>query len=326
MNDLYPIKFIPVFIEKIWGGSKINKTLKYKDAPETNCGEAWLLSGFDGNNSVVSNGFLKGNDICELIDIYMDDLVGEKNFSNFSTYFPLLIKAIDAREWLSVQVHPDDEYIENNPEAKSKTEMWYFAETDENSQIISGFKNKIDAEKLSNLINTNKLERELKYHKVSNGDIAFIPSGTVHAIGENNLLFEIQQASNDTFRLYDYGRTDENGKQRELHVDKAVKTSNLGDSGFFIKKTNEIKNEEAVVVNSNYFTTRYNNFGTKIVKDYSEIDSFVIILNVGADFKIECNNHIEEVRFGELVLIPAILKQVKFDTKNENLSFLEIYN
>lgn len=325
MNNLYPLKFKPIFKEKIWGGGKIHSVLKYGSAPVSNCGEAWLLSSFDENDTIIKNGFLKGNSLGDIIEIYMDELVGDSVYNEFENTFPLLIKAIDANEWLSVQVHPNDDYAERNDMYNGKTEMWYIADAKENSQLIAGFNKKINSDIYNKHLNNGNITDILEYKNVKKGDVIFIPAGVVHAIGPDILLFEIQQASDATYRIYDYNRKDKNGNLRELHTKQALEVINFDENNSFVKSTDNIKNTYELIVNDKHFAVVYNNLGTRIVKDYTDIDSFVILLCTEGNISIcDNNNYKETVNFGELVLIPANITEVEMESKGE-ASFLEIF-
>ena len=222
MNDLYPLKFKPIFKEKIWGGNKIQTVFGMDYSPLANCGEAWVLSGYGDETSVVSNGFLAENQLDELIEIYMGDLVGEAVYEKYGYKFPLLIKILNSSDWLSIQVHPDDKLAESRHNDLGKTEMWYIADAEPGAELISGFNQQMDSELyLSNLKN-GTLKEIMNYEKVQKGDVYFIPAGRVHAIGPGLLLFEIQQTSDLTYRIYDFDRVDDKGNPRQLHTDLAL--------------------------------------------------------------------------------------------------------
>jgi len=199
MNTLYPLKFKPIFKDKIWGGEKIKTELGMDYGNLPNCGEVWVISGVDGNQTVVENGFLKDNELNELVEVYMGDLVGEKNFDKFGNEFPLLIKFIDANDWLSVQVHPDDALAAKRNIGQGKTEMWFTLGADKSTQLISGFNQEMDKETYLKHLNDGTLKDILNYEDVKKGDVFFIPAGRVHALGPGMLLAEIQQTSDTTY-------------------------------------------------------------------------------------------------------------------------------
>ncbi|MCF6358465.1 MAG: class I mannose-6-phosphate isomerase, partial [Draconibacterium sp.] len=222
MNGLYPLKFKPILLDKIWGGDRIN-TILNKDLGELpNCGESWEISGVEGNISLVENGFLAGNNLQEIIEIYMGDLVGDSVFKKFGEEFPLLIKFIDAQQDLSIQVHPNDELSKKRHNAYGKTEMWYIIDAKEDALINSGFEGEVTKEQYLKYVEKGNLTDLLHFDKVVEGDVFFIPAGRVHAIGKGVLVAEIQQTSDVTYRIFDYNRKDDKGNLRELHTKLAV--------------------------------------------------------------------------------------------------------
>src|SRR3972149_1007896 len=199
MSHLYPLKFKPIFKDKIWGGDKI-KTLLNKDfSPLPNCGESWEISGVQDEISVVSNGFLIGNNLQELIEIYMGDLVGDQVYQKYGIEFPLLIKFIDAHDDLSIQVHPNDKLAMQRHNAYGKTEMWYIIDADRGAKLISGFNTEVTKDAYIKHLENNTLNLILNYEEVKAGDVFFMPAGRVHAIGKGILLTEIQQTSDITY-------------------------------------------------------------------------------------------------------------------------------
>jgi mannose-6-phosphate isomerase len=222
MNDLYPLKFKPIFKEKIWGGDKIKTVFGMDYSPLPNCGEAWVLSGHGEEISEVTNGFLAENQLDELIEIYMGDLVGEAVYEKYGNKFPLLIKILNSSDWLSIQVHPDDKLAESRHNDLGKTEMWYIADAEPGAELISGFNREMTPELYLSNLNNGTLKEIMNYEKVEKGDVYFIPAGRVHALGPGLLLFEIQQTSDLTYRIYDFDRVDDKGNPRQLHTEQAL--------------------------------------------------------------------------------------------------------
>jgi len=218
--SLYPLKFKPILKEKIWGGNNLSQLLNKKKTGKK-IGESWEISGVDNNISIVSNGFLKGNNLQEVIEIYMNELVGDKIYDIFGTEFPLLIKFIDAQEDLSIQVHPNNNQAKEKHNAFGKTEIWYVLHAEKEAKLISGFSKELTKDLLHKHLINNTLEETLNYEKVKTGDVFFIPSGRIHSIGKGIVVAEIQQTSDITYRLFDYNRL-ENGKLRELHTQDAL--------------------------------------------------------------------------------------------------------
>lgn len=324
MNVLYPLKFKPIIKETIWGGSKLNEVLG-KTTPSDKCGESWELSGVQGNISVVSEGFLKGNNIQELTEIYMGDMVGEKVYEKFGIEFPLLIKFIDASDILSIQVHPDDEVARKRHNAYGKTEMWYVLENKPDAELICGFNKVINKEAYLKALAEGRLSEMLNKEKVATGDCFFIPAGCVHAIGAGVLLAEIQQTSDITYRIYDFDRRDAAGKSRELHTEQAVDVIDYKAQTEHRIRYEDKLNQTVGLVDCEYFTTRMLSFDATLARDFNIIDSFVIYIATEGSFDILYNgNEKVTVNKGETVLVPALLKEFKLRA-NGKAKALEVY-
>jgi len=325
MNSLYPLKFKPLFKEKIWGGQKIKTHLNMDFSPLSNCGEAWILSGVDGENSLVTNGFLEGNELNELVEIYMDDLVGEKAFEKYGEQFPILVKIIDTDSSLSVQVHPGDELAKIRHHALSgKTEMWFVIQADDDAWMLSGFEEKTSKEKYLEFLKKGKLIDLLKREKVNTGDVFYIPAGTIHALGPGILLAEIQQNSDVTYRIYDWDRLDNKGKPRDLQTELATEAIDFEQSGSSrIRYKKEVEGTSGIVM-SPFFNTNLININHALKKDYSEIDSFIIYICVEGQAEIGTNNSVTLLEKGEALLIPAETVFVNLLPK-EPVKILEIY-
>ncbi len=314
MNGLYPLKFRPIFKEKIWGGQKLRTVLNKDFSPLSNAGESWELSGVEGNISVVTNGFLAGNDLNELLEIYMGDLVVDKVYEKFQNEFPLLIKFIDANDVLSIQVHPDDELAMKRHNSNGKTEMWYVLQADEGASLISGFSRKVSKEEYLKYLEEKKLEDILMKHEVTEGDVFFIPAGRVHAIGKGILLAEIQQTSDVTYRIYDFDRKDNDGNTRELHTELALDAIDYEYYDDLRTDYPREMNKTVNLVSCKYFNTNLLEFDLVIEKDFYHLDSFLIYMCTDGEFEIcygqgECVN----VKKGETVLVPAELRTIKLN-------------
>ena len=220
--SLYPLKFKTQAYEKIWGANRIKERFSKEDLKADKIGETWELSGVEGSESVVINGKYKDNNINELTEVFMDELVGDKVFQKYGNKFPLLFKLIDTSDYLSIQVHPDDEMAQQRHNSLGKTEMWYVVDSEEDSTIINGFNKDLTKEEYLNHLNNNTLREVLEEGKTQAGDTYFIPAGRVHAIGKNILLAEIQQSSDVTYRIFDWNRVDDEGNPRQLHTEEAV--------------------------------------------------------------------------------------------------------
>ena len=253
-KDLYPLKFIPIYKTKIWGGNKFEKLFKRKEIP-LHCGESWEVSGVEGDLSVVSNGFLKGNNLDELIEVYMGDLVGDSVYETFGNSFPLLVKFIDASDDLSVQVHPGDDLAWKRHNCPGKTEMWYVIHAEEGSQLVAGLNRKLSKEEYVEAVENGGLHNMLNILKVENGDVFFVPPGCVHAIGKGVLLCEVQQASDITYRIFDYNRLDDDGNPRELHTDLAADAMDFECVNNTKQEYTPKNNEPVNIIDCKYFTT-----------------------------------------------------------------------
>ncbi|NOU61459.1 type I phosphomannose isomerase catalytic subunit [Marinifilum caeruleilacunae] len=323
--SLYPLKFKPILKDKIWGGSKLKTVLNKDFSPLPNAGESWEISGVEGDISLVSNGTLAGNNLEELIEVYMGDLVGDHVYDKFGMEFPLLIKFIDANDVLSIQVHPDDELSKERHNAFGKTEMWYVIEADKGSELIVGFNQEVDKAKYVAKLDEGKLEEILNNEPVEKGSCFFIPAGRVHAIGKGILLAEIQQTSDVTYRMYDWNRTDDQGNPRELHTELAVDAIDYSFEKKYRTDYETKLNETKELVRCPYFTTNTLEFDKQTEKDYSQLDSFVIYMCLDGDFTIESEGGITtEVAKGETVLIPAALENVILFPKGKT-EILEVY-
>ena len=324
MEGLYPLKFTPIYKDKIWGGNKI-KTILNKDFGDLpNCGESWELSGVEGNISVVSNGYLAGNSLEEMIEVYMGDLVGDQVFESFGMEFPLLIKFIDANDDLSIQVHPNDELAKERHNAFGKTEMWVVLQADPGSKLQAGFNQQVDKDEYLEKLENNELTDILNFEEVSPGDVYFIPAGRVHAIGKGILLAEIQQTSDITYRIYDYDRKDAQGKQRELHTDLALNAIDFTLFPEYKSHYQPILNESIELVKCKYFTTNTLEINKVVEKDYNQLDSFVIYICLEGILQIETELGSEAIHKGETILIPAVIESVRLIPITPTVKLLEV--
>jgi mannose-6-phosphate isomerase len=324
MAGLYPLKFTPIFLEKIWGGNRIKKVLG-KDYDLPNCGESWELSAVEGNVSVVQNGFLKGNNLTELVEVYMGDLVGDRIYKKFGIEFPLLFKFIDANDDLSIQVHPNDELAAERHNAYGKTEMWYVIHAEKGALINSGLNRALTREEYTEYLENGKLTEILCFDETFPGDVFFIPAGRIHAIGKGILLAEIQQTSDVTYRIYDYERRDKEGVIRELHNDLALDAIQFTYQDEYKTKYEAEVNKSSEIVSCPYFTTNVLRFNQKLEKDFFQLDSFVVYMNLKGRFSIEFETGEEVVEQGETVLIPASLETFSLIPLTPEVETLEVY-
>jgi mannose-6-phosphate isomerase len=315
----YPLQFEPILKERIWGGEKL-KTVLHKPITSKITGESWELSTVEGDVSVVANGEWKGKSLTTLIDDFPNEILGTKVHARFGKQFPLLFKYLDAREDLSIQVHPNDELARKRHNSFGKTEMWYVMQADLDARIIVGFKEKSNpAEYLENLKNKTLLSL-LDDVKVNAGDVFFLETGTVHAIGAGLVVAEIQQTSDITYRLYDFDRVDAQGKTRELHVDLALEAINYNKIETK-KEYSQNVNQSNTVVDCPYFTTNFIPLDGVISASKSG-ETFTVYMCVEGVFEIMYDNSKLQYAKGDTVLLPATMNSFVLSGK---ASILEIY-
>lgn len=326
MNQLYPLKFKPQFFEKIWGGNKINTVIGLQEAPLSECGEAWLLSGIEGKESMVINGFLAQNTINELVEIYMGDLVGETVYEQYENEFPILVKILDSTDALSVQVHPNDTLAMEKHICYGKTEMWYVQEATPGANLIAGFNRPLTKDALKKQIDNNTLEQVLQQIPVTKGDVFYIPAGTVHALGAGILLTEIQQTSDITYRLYDWNRKDNQGNLRELHVEEALDAIDLPLNQAKSKMSHlNADDRTATLVKCPQFIVSLMDISMPMDKNYHALDSFVILMCQEGSFAVLYGGGKEHVAQGECVLIPNEMDEVTIIPTSSLAKVLEVY-
>lgn len=325
---LYPLKFKPILKERLWGGSRLGNLLgkKYPNT-EQRFGESWELSAVEKSESVVTNGFLKGNTLAELVEIYMGDLMGETVYEYYGDKFPLLVKFIDSAQALSVQVHPNDEMAKEQSDSFGKNEMWYVMECEPDSEIIVGFSKPVSRVELASHIKNNTVSSVLKSYKVAKGDFFYIPAGTIHAIGKGVVLLEVQQSSDITYRIYDWGRIDSNGKPRELHQDLALRAINFEQQAQGLQRVPEELNVQQCLVESPFFNVYRWVIDSKVEFDHyeSEIDSFVILICLdGSGTIVNGSTSKVSIEKGELVLVPAELFNFTLEPRVKSV-FIEVF-
>lgn len=321
---LYPIKFNPIFKDKIWGGQKIRTILNKDFTPLPNCGESWELSGVQGDQSIVSNGHLKGQSLKDIISTYTDKLLGKKVYQKYGKEFPLLVKFIDANEDLSIQVHPNDEFALKRHNSFGKTEMWYVIQADEEATLISGFNQPIDRKTYIDYFKKGKITDVLNTEKVRAGDVFFIPAGRIHTIGKGLLIAEIHQTSDVTYRIYDFDRVDDKGNKRDLHLEEAL---DVIDYNFYSEYKSAYLNQEDTAVHlveSLYFKTNKYNLTKPFKRNFNNLDSFLIYICLDGMGDISYSNGKISLQKGDVILVPSDIKEV-FITPNNTLNLLETY-
>ena len=316
---LYPLQFEPILKERIWGGTKL-KTYLNKPITSDITGESWEISTVENDVSIVANGTFKGKSLNDLINEFPEAVLGTKVYAQFGKQFPLLFKYLDAREDLSIQLHPNDELAKKRHNSFGKTEMWYVMQSDPDSRLIVGFKEKSSPQEFIQNLNNKTLLNILDTKKVLQGDVFMLNTGTIHAIGAGIVIAEIQQTSDITYRVYDFDRVDANGNKRELHIDLALEALNYEkiEAQRFYDKTENTSNE---IVNCQYFTTNIIPLDGNITI-HKDQTSFTVYMCVDGEFQLTINDESYTYKKGDTVLISAALTDFQLAGK---ASILEIY-
>jgi mannose-6-phosphate isomerase len=321
---LYPLKFAPILKPVIWGGSDICK-FKQIEPGQDGIGESWEISGVNNNVSVIANGPLSGMSLSELLARDKEKLVGKQVYQKFGDTFPLLIKFIDARDDLSIQVHPDDELGKKRHNSFGKTEMWYVIKAAPGAFLFTGFEKSITPETYVETVKNNTFTDTLKRYEVSEGDVFFLPAGRVHAIGAGCFIAEIQQTSDITYRIYDYNRKDANGHSRELHTELAKDAIDYKVYSSYKTDYEKNINHPVKLVSCPYFTTHLLEMELPMTRDYAALDSFVIYICLAGECTLsDDKGNSEWIRQGESILIPADTDWVTI-TPGENAQLLETF-
>lgn len=327
---LYPFKFRAQLFHKIWGGHSIKKWYDYVPADYENVGEAWVMSDVEKYPTEVSNGAHAGDSLQDLLEVYMDELVGEKVYDVFGNHFPLLLKFIDATDDLSIQVHPDDDYALENEKSLGKTEMWYVLPSKGDAAIYLGWNQQMNVSLIHAAIADGTLSEYLREYKVHEGDVAYIPAGTVHAMRRNTIVAEIQENSDITYRLYDYNRIGNDGKKRPLKLDKALQVMDFNpDNEASYAPTMPRIDGVVNLKKTPYFTANLLSPTRPVQRDYAPLDSFVAYMCVEGQCEVtalDCETEDKSVsmRMGEAVLIPATLNDILI-TPQGHCKLIEIY-
>lgn len=316
-----PFKFKPYYKNVIWGGTEIAR-FKEINIDRDDIGESWEISGVPGHESIVSDGAFTGKTITQLIELFGPELVGTRIFSQYGTYFPLLLKIIDAHSNLSIQVHPNDDEARKRGYRSGKTEMWYLLESEPGAIIYSGFRDEMSPGKLRHAISADIIMDSIHAIEGHSGDTYFIPAGRVHAIGAGNLLIEIQQTSDTTFRLYDYNRIDKNGKPRELHIEDAINALDYSAVPVedIVKRGNKAKGDSLLAKCSHFMAEKFTITGSRTM--VNDRDSFIIATATkGHVTIITADRESASIKQGESILIPACDKEISFKGNGEILLF-----
>jgi mannose-6-phosphate isomerase len=322
--SLYPLKFNPIPKTKLWGGNKLIHKLN-KPFQEENIGESWEISDVKNDETTVSNGSLSGKTLKELIDLYKGDFIGRSVYEEFGNKFPLLIKFIDAKTPLSVQVHPHDDIAKERHDSFGKNEMWYIMDAEKEAEIIVGFNQQLNSESYMAALESGKIMEVLNRVNTKPGDAFHIPTGRVHAIGGGIVLAEIQQTSDITYRIYDFDRVDATtGQTRELHNDFAKSSLDFTVHEEYKTAYDSEHNKSNKLIHTRYFTTNIIPITKNTVKDYSIMDSFVIYICTEGQLKLRVQNSEYSLSKGETILIPAIINSIELMPEIES-KLLEVF-
>lgn len=318
-------KFQPLLKSTLWGGERIIPFKHLNDNME-NIGESWEISGVKDNETIVSEGQYKGKKLNDLVAELKEKLVGKECYKRYGDEFPLLIKFIDARQDLSIQVHPTDEIAKKQGRERGKTEMWYLMDSAPGAKLYSGLKKKITPEEYKKMVEDDTICDALAQYAVKEGDVFFLPAGRIHAIGAGCFLAEIQQTSDVTWRIYDFKRKDKNGNYRELHTQQASEAIDYAVYDNYRTEYTPVQNQRQEVVKCQYFTTSIFDLtsdGGEKNLDYTDHDGFVILIGVkGEGTLTNANGDSTSLNTGETILIPAT--ETKFKVTG-NVRFLEVY-
>ncbi|WP_304952227.1 type I phosphomannose isomerase catalytic subunit [uncultured Alistipes sp.] len=303
-------KFIPILKSPLWGGEKI-ATYKQIATDRRQIGESWELSGVEGDVSVVAEGPDAGKTLTELLARDKERLLGSRNYERFGTEFPLLIKFIDAREDLSIQVHPDDRLAWERHRSKGKTEMWYVVAADEGAHLRSGFTRQVTPAEYEKSVADDTITDLLTDHEVRPGDVFFLPAGRIHSIGAGSFIAEIQQTSNITYRIYDFNRRDANGNLRELHTEQAKGAIDYSVEADYRTRYEAVKDRPVELVACPYFTTTLYDLTRPCEIDLAATDSFLVVMCIeGSGTLTDDQGSAMPLRQGETVLVPASAKSL----------------
>ena len=316
------LKFSPILKNTIWGGTKI-APFKNIHTQLRKIGESWEVSGVPGNETVVSEGPYAGRKLNDLVAELKEQLVGRANYERFGNEFPLLIKFIDARDDLSIQVHPTDEIAHRQGRERGKTEMWYLMPSEPDATLLCGLRKQITPEEYKQMVSEKTIVDAIARYPVKEGDCFFLPAGRIHAIGSGCFLAEIQQTSDVTYRIYDFDRHDDLGRPRELHTELAAESINYEVLPDYQTHYTPQKDQGVQLVECPYFTTSVYDLTEPMTIDYSELDSFVILIGLsGAGIVTEPDGSRFVLRAGETVLLPATTTQL---TVEGTVKFLETF-
>lgn len=315
-------KFRPLLKQTLWGGRKI-VAFKHLNLQMENVGESWEISGVKNNETIVNGGPHDGKTLNQLVREQKGRLVGQENYARFGNEFPLLVKFIDACRDLSIQVHPNDETARRHGKVRGKTEMWYVLKSDDGAWLYNGLRQPLTPETYEQMVADDTITDALACHEAHEGDVFFIPAGRIHAIGAGCFVAEIQQTCDVTYRIYDYKRRDKNGNLRELHVREAAESIDYTVYDNYRVQYQPLQDQGVPLISCPYFTTALYDIDDPMTIDYSELDSFVILMGLqGSAEVVDDSGQRLPFMEGETILLPATVQNIKIEG---TIKFLEVY-
>lgn len=307
------LKFEPYLKEVLWGGTRIEQFKGLKPTGQS-IGESWELSPMPGHESVIASGELKGKTLCEALRLKGKEIMGERLFARYGDKFPLLIKFIDSNDDLSIQVHPDDALAKQRHNSLGKTEMWYSINPTEGAYLYAGMKREISKDEYQKMVKESTIVEALGKYFTKKGDVFFLPAGRIHSIGRGNFVVEIQQASDITYRIFDYNRKDKDGKERTLHVAESLDAVHLGDTDMQVANIEPKDGVETLLQKCQYFTTTIVGVNGRVCMDLRPRDSFTILIAIEGSLTVrDSNGEVTEIRQGETTLVPQALDYIDIE-------------
>ena len=315
-------KFRPLLKQTLWGGRKI-VAFKHLNLQMESVGESWEISGVKNNETIVNGGPHDGKTLNQLVREQKGRLVGQENYARFGNEFPLLVKFIDACRDLSIQVHPNDETARRHGKVRGKTEMWYVLKSDDGARLYNGLRQPLTPETYEQMVADDTITDALACHEAHEGDVFFIPAGRIHAIGAGCFVAEIQQTCDVTYRIYDYKRRDKNGNLRELHIREAAESIDYTVYDNYRVQYQPLQDQGVPLISCQYFTTALYDIDDPMTIDYSELDSFVILMGLqGSAEVVDDSGQRLPFMEGETILLPATVQNIKIEG---TIKFLEVY-
>lgn len=323
--ELYPLRFQAFYQRKIWGGSQIYE-FKGLPTPYKDVGETWEISPMDSSESIISVGALAGKSLNEVVNLYGAELLGEQVFQRFGGEFPLLFKLIDAHDTLSLQVHPDDSYAQKHKLGFGKSEAWYVLRSSEDSIIYAGWNKPITPALFDELHQGYAIMDYLNQFNVQPGNLFYLPAGIVHTIGAGCLLLEIQQASNTTFRIFDFFRKDENGQPRDLHINQATEVMDYSSrEDTLVDYDANTLNKRVEILSTSHFVLGLIQLTTPLLLELGYRDSFTVLFVEDGDVMLEYPHGVDQLGKGDFILLPATIKEVNLMPVSEQVKLIDCY-